>query len=289
MPVVRAAKKTTGLESMSKALSEVLDTITQIKQYRGQQAMNQAALQAMAGAGTREDKIAAGHQAVTDTREQSQTSQGLLQDIMSAFDPRVPSYVGNAPIEALLTGEAVRGMLRPTATVDPEAERRKNIEYWSGMYNDAAKTLMGFKALYEDDEKYADQIKQAETLMKHAQQQLRQLGIGVPQSAGNVNPGDVDAVSMADPKVTTGGNAPVLNDSTPVVKEEGPPVPADLGSRSVPPLAIPLNDLLFYRNEMDPASIEELKAILATGDDALIARAYERMKQVYGENTTKTK
>ncbi len=109
MPAVRAQRRTTGLEAMSKSLGKVLDTISEIKQHRGRQQLNAAVMEAISQPGTPDERRTAATDAASGVRNQ-QGSSGILGGIMSAFDPRVPTFVGTAPIEELLTGTMVRDL-----------------------------------------------------------------------------------------------------------------------------------------------------------------------------------
>lgn len=138
MPVVRAERRTTGLEAMSKALGGVLESIQQIKMMRAEQAMQDAVLNAMrpqpsgvpAGTGvmgrdpftgmtagrpeTQEERMGRVAGAISQTRQQSYrpTGFGPLDAILGAFNPNVPLFVRPTAIENLYTNAAVREAFR---------------------------------------------------------------------------------------------------------------------------------------------------------------------------------
>jgi hypothetical protein len=72
-------------------------------------------------------------------------------------------------------------------------------------------------------------------------------------------------------------------ETKPAPKDEAPKIGSQIGPKAtVPPLAIPLNDLLAYLEKMDPQSKEELREIMASGDEEKLKIAYQRMQDKYG-------
>ena len=99
-----------GLAATSKALAQVLDSIAQIKQQRGRQAIQQAVMEASMGGGTEDERMGRVNQSIQQVR--GERPQGLLEGILSAFNPNVPTFNGPTPTEDLITGAAVRDMFR---------------------------------------------------------------------------------------------------------------------------------------------------------------------------------
>jgi len=112
MALVRATQQPGKFSSLARSLSKVLDTVTEIKQQRGNQAMNAAVLQAVGGlpeGASSSTRMGAASDATRDVRA-GQGSAGFLGNIMSMFNPNVPTYGASTPIEEMLAQGAVNDM-----------------------------------------------------------------------------------------------------------------------------------------------------------------------------------
>lgn len=122
MAVTVIKRRKQNLEALSSALTGVLNTIAKVKQERGRQELNSAVMNAMSelreGA-TSQERMGAATGAVNRVRG-GQGSEGILQGILSSFNPAVGTHYGTSPIEELMTRGAVQNMFR-----DPLADEYK--------------------------------------------------------------------------------------------------------------------------------------------------------------------
>lgn len=122
MAITVIRRRQQNLEALSSALTDVLNTIAKVKQERGRQELNSAVMNAMAGLGeeaTSQQRMGAATGAVNRVRG-GQGSEGILQGILSSFNPAVGTHYGTSPIEELMTRGAVQNMFR-----DPLADEYK--------------------------------------------------------------------------------------------------------------------------------------------------------------------
>ncbi len=132
MPQVFPTRRTTGLEAMSKSLGSLLDTITEIKQRRGRQQLNDAVMQALSQPGTPDERRTGAFDAVSGVRNQQQGAGGILGGIMNMFNPAVATFAGTAPIEEILTGTMVRDLTTRSrySNAQAQGQSRAQAEWW---------------------------------------------------------------------------------------------------------------------------------------------------------------
>ena len=200
-----------GLAATSKALAQVLDSIAQIKQQRGRQAIQQAVMEASMGDGTEDERMGRVNQAIQRVR--GERPQGLLEGILSAFNPNVPTFNGPTPTEDLITGAAVRDMFRSPhedeyrqQLLESRRQTQKNqlvqqYRHFEAIADDAQEKLLAYemqKATLPKDFDYEGLTKQLNATKDRARQQaqgvwqeIEALGGGVQIGTGEPAPGQV--------------------------------------------------------------------------------------------------
>lgn len=109
MAIIQLPRQETSLESLSKTVAGLLDTVTQLKIQQGNRRKNQVVMDVIARGGTPEDMASA-----LNSLEQSQGSQGIIQNILGTFNPNKPIYMGQSTAEkALQSGYVSRAFEDP--------------------------------------------------------------------------------------------------------------------------------------------------------------------------------
>jgi len=113
MAKVTADRRRTGLESMSKTLGEILNTIMQIKQLKAEQAANEAVTRGMQSSSDPATQRANVLKNIADARANSESSgKGVLDSIFKKFNPNVPMFTGATKVEDLIAGRGIQGMFQ---------------------------------------------------------------------------------------------------------------------------------------------------------------------------------
>jgi len=183
MGVVRAQRRTTGLEAISKELAKALDSMTALKRLKGEQMIEEAALQAMQPQpnDTPETRMARITDAIKAAKSKA-TTKGpfgvpILDRALGMFNPNVPTFVGQAPIEKLISGEAVRNMF-PTPYKEAQTESLTALAEQRKLSNErAARTqrLDTLKNMYKRYQDIANNLSEREGRRQYARDKLRDI------------------------------------------------------------------------------------------------------------------